>query len=146
MTLEKALWHVARAAEELRALDGSPKWDHQGTHSLLTEAAKQATGWDCLEAVARLGRNPELRGPGMLAKPGPHWQRIDGTSARRESHAVRCTRHPINVEPCPQCKADPEFVPPPKDWRDGVEEAIAEAAKKYPHTSRKPYTPKGAKK
>ena len=42
---------------------------------------------DIARALMHLAANPELRTPAMLAQPGPHWQRPDGTSARRDTHA-----------------------------------------------------------
>lgn len=132
---------IATAIHRVRNPD-HPQWDRAGVLAALRKAQDQGTPAAILRAAADLADNAELRTPALLPQPGPHWQRADGTSARRDSHAMRCPKHPSSVHPCPQCAADPGYVEPPADWRKDAEAGIEQAAKKYPHHTRKPYTPK----
>jgi hypothetical protein len=89
-----------------------PEWDIPGIESAVRAAAEKAPAADVAIALLALAKNPEVRTPGLLPKPGKHWPTDDeGNSVLPVSHNVRCVEHPLNVHPCPQCKAEKDSTP-----------------------------------
>jgi len=83
-----------------------PEWDLPGIESAVRAAADMAPAADVAIALLALAKNPEVRTPGLLSKPGRHWPTDDkGVSVLPVSHNVRCPEHPISFHPCPQCEA-----------------------------------------
>lgn len=122
-----------------------PEWRPAGVMAALEKAKDGADTFDVSRALINLAADASVITPGLLHQPGPHWLRPDGSKpARRGDSTMRCPEHGEPYTSCGQCK-NGDYVPPPPGWRDEPDKAIAEATKKYPHTSRKPYTPKGAK-
>ena len=96
---------LATLATKLR-----PDWRHAGVMAAIEKCTTEEP-CDIARALVNLAADSTVQTPGLLHRGGPHWLRPDGEKpARRGDHAVRCTRHPINVEPCPQCRADPDHT------------------------------------
>lgn len=129
---ERQMEQLARLVWMLRAADGMPEWDGPGIIAKLREAAPTASSWDLARAAINLAENRELRTPGVLPQPGPHWQRPDGSkSARRGGHTMRCPEHGEPYLRCQQCAAI-ESGPPPGDVKAEIDAAL-EAAKTAHH-------------
>lgn len=119
---------LAALIVRLRDADGMPQWDNAGIIAKLREAAPTATSWDLARAAINLAENSELRTPGVLPQPGPHWLKPDGTKpARRGDHTMRCPEHGQRL-PCEPCKTD--ITPPPDDVRAEMRAALEEAKTK----------------
>ena len=130
---------LATLATKLR-----PDWRHAGVMAAIEKCTTEEP-CDIARALINLAADPTVQTPGLLHHGGPHWLRPDGEKpARRGDHAVRCTRHPINVEPCPQCRADPDHTPMPDEVRAALADAIAKGQAAIPHTRREPLRPKAA--
>lgn len=97
---------LAALIVRLRAADGMPEWDNAGIIAKLREAAPTASSWDLARAAINLAENRDLRTPGVLPQPGPHWLKPDGTKpARRGDHTMTCPEHAERL-PCGQCVAN----------------------------------------
>ena len=121
-----------------------PEWRPAGVMAALEKAKDGADVFDVSRALINLAADATVITPGLLHQPGPHWLRPDGTKpARRGDSTMRCPEHGEPYTSCGQCKNG--GTPPPKGWRDEADRGIAEASKKHPYKSSKPYTPKGDK-
>ena len=119
-----------------------PDWHYAGTMKALERAANLGSPAMVARALFDLADNPQLTTPGLLPQAGPHWHRADGSSAKRESHAMRCPEHPDQTQPCQPCKAD--ATPMPDEVRTALADAVAKGQAAIPHTSREPLRPKAA--
>lgn len=125
---EKQMEALARLVWMLREADGMSRWDGPGIVAKLREAAPTSTSWDLAHAALTLAENRDLRTPGVLPQPGPHWLKPDGTKpARRGDHTMRCPEHGQRL-PCEPCKTD--ITPPPEDVRAEMRAALEEAKTK----------------
>jgi hypothetical protein len=101
-----------------------PEWDIPGIESAVRAAADKAPAADVAIALLALAKNPEVRTPGMLPKPGKHWPTDEqGVSVLPVSHNVRCPEHPINFHPCPLCAA--KKCPPDEEYLKAKAELAA---------------------
>lgn len=124
---EKQMEMLARLVWMLRKADGAPEWDGPGIIAKLREAAPTASSWDLARAAINLAENRELRTPGVLSQPGPHWLKHDGTKpARRGDHTMRCPDHGEPYLRCEQCAAI-KAGPPPEDVQAEVRAALEQA-------------------
>lgn len=137
---------LAALITRLRAADGMPQWDNAGIIAKLREAAPTASSWDLARAAINLAENRDLRTPGILPQPGPHWLRPDGSkSARRGDHTMRCPDHGQPYLRCTECAAI-DGGPPPDDIKAEISAALEQAktthhqrdAEKAERESRKP--------
>ena len=97
---------LAALIVRLRDADGMPQWDNAGIIAKLREAAPTASSWDLARAAINLAENRDLRTPGLLPQPGPHWLKADGSKpARRGDHTMTCPEHAERL-PCGRCIAD----------------------------------------
>lgn len=97
---------LAALIVRLRDADGMPQWDNAGIIAKLREAAPTASSWDLARAAINLAENRDLRTPGVLPQPGPHWLKADGSKpARRGDHTMTCPDHAERL-PCGRCIAD----------------------------------------
>lgn len=97
---------LAALIVRLRDADGMPQWDNAGIIAKLREAAPTASSWDLARAAINLAENRDLRTPGVLPQPGPHWLKPDGSKpARRGDHTMTCPEHAERL-PCGRCIAD----------------------------------------
>ena len=143
MTLTKTQAEaIATACQHVRHPD-HPVWDRAGILAALRNAADAAPPADIARALMHLAANPELRTPAMLAQPGPHWTRPDGTSARRDTHATRCHRHPSSVEPCPVCRAEAAETPTRGAPSSDVMAEVRAAIQRGKHALETPRRPPG---
>ena len=123
---------LAALITRLRAADGMPPWDNAGIIAKLREAAPTASSWDLARAAINLAENRELRTPGLLPQPGPHWLKPDGSKpTRRSDHTMRCPDHGEPYLRCEQCAAI-DAGPPPEDIKAEIASAL-EAAKTTHH-------------
>ena len=113
---------LAALVTRMRNAAGYPTWDHPGVMAVLERVRDTAPAADVARALITLAENPDLRTPALLAQPGAHWTRPDGTrTARRGDHDVRCADHPHRTMPCPECRRG---VPCPPDVAAQVREQI----------------------
>lgn len=118
---------LAALIVRLRDADGMPQWDNAGIIAKLREAAPTATSWDLARAAITLAENRDLRTPGVLPQPGPHWLKPDGSKPRRRGdHTMCCPDHGEPYLSCSQCKSI-EPTPPPEDVRAEITAALEEA-------------------
>lgn len=97
---------LAALIVRLREADGMPQWDNAGIIAKLREAAPTASSWDLARAAINLAENRDLRTPGVLPQPGPHWLKPDGSKpTRRGDHTMTCPEHSERL-PCGRCIAD----------------------------------------
>ena len=125
---------LAALIVRLRAADDMPAWDNAGILAKLREAAPTASSWDLARAALNLAENRDLRTPGVLPQPGPHWSKPDGSKpARRGDHTMRCPEHGQPYLRCTECAAV-KSEPPPEDVQAEIRRHI-EAAKTNQHRS-----------
>lgn len=116
---------LAALIVRLRDADGMPQWDGPGIIAKLREAAPTASSWDLARAAINLAENRELRTPGVLPQPGPHWLKPDGTKpARRGDHTMTCPEHGERL-PCGQCISNTGA--PPEEVLDEIKTALEQA-------------------
>ena len=121
---------LAALIVRLRAADGMPEWDNAGIIAKLREAAPTASSWDLARAALNLAENRDLRTPGVLPQPGPHWSKPDGSKPpRRGDHTMRCPEHGERLS-CTPCNAD---VRPPSPDELAAMRAETEKAKTTHH-------------
>lgn len=122
---ERQMEALARLVWMLRQADGAPEWDGPGIIAKLREAAPTASSWDLARAAINLAENRELRTPGVLPQPGPHWLKPDGSKpARRGDHTMRCPEHAERL-PCGRCVADTGA--PPAEVLGDIKAALEQA-------------------
>lgn len=118
---------LAALITRLRDADNMPPWDNAGIISKLREAAPTASSFDLARAAINLAENRELRTPGLLPQPGPHWTKPDGSKPhRRGDHTMRCPEHGEPYLSCQPCRDTP-VTPPPTDVRDEITAALEQA-------------------
>lgn len=123
---------LAALIVRLRDADGMPQWDNAGIIAKLREAAPTASSWDLARAAINLAENRDLRTPGVLPQPGPHWLKADGSKpARRGDHTMRCPDHGQPYLRCTEC-ASIDGGPPPADIKAEIVKAL-DAAKTTHH-------------
>lgn len=124
---------LAALIVRLRDADGMPQWDNAGIIAKLRDAAPTASSWDLARAAINLAENRDLRTPGVLPQPGPHWLKADGSKpARRGDHTMRCPDpdHGGERMPCGQCASNTGA--PPAEVQAEIRAAL-EAAKTTHH-------------
>lgn len=117
-----------------------PDWHYAGTMKALERAANLGSPAMVARALFDLADNPQLTTPGLLPQAGPHWHRTDGSSAKRESHAMTCPEHPGQAQPCQPCSAN--VAPMPDDVRAALAGAVEKGRAAIPHDPRTPPRPK----
>lgn len=89
-------------------------WQPAGIETAVRKAADGADGLEVCVAAVRAAANPEVRTPGLIPSPGPHWQ---GTRAGSRQAPIDCHLHP--GQPSGRCQTcRDEASPPPPGWRD----------------------------
>ncbi|WP_169787658.1 hypothetical protein [Luteipulveratus mongoliensis] len=102
-------------------------WDLPGIQSALAQAAEIAPALDVCRAAIACAANEHARTPGLIARPGQHWEK---TTAAALTRPKECPDHPgQHALRCAACAAEVASVPPP-GWRDGIPKAA-----KHDHTN-----------
>lgn len=82
-----------------------PDWRHAGIVAAI-EKVKHEAPTDVARALVNLAEDMTLKTPALLAGPGGHWRKPDGTMPmRRGDNDIPCPEHPGHVQPCEPCKA-----------------------------------------
>lgn len=93
-----------------------PEWDIPGIESAVRKAAEHASAVDVAIATMRVVANDEAETPGLIPKPGAHWQ---GTKSGSNMPPTMCGLHPDHPAlRCPVCE---------REVKPATPEQIAEA-------------------
>lgn len=89
-------------------------WQPAGIEAAIRKALDDgAPGPEVCVAAVRVAVDPEARTPGLIPRPGAHWQ---GTRAGSRIAPIPCPDHPDQpASRCKTCRA--EATPPPPNWR-----------------------------